>query len=65
MYSTPIDLSKIDRVPVSIVHPMEDEVCDLTMTEWAYAQMQQQEKYLRFEHGGHLKFATASSDDYV
>ena len=26
------------------------------MVEWTYAQMQQEEKYIRFEHGGHLLF---------
>ena len=65
LYSTPVNLSNIDRVPVSIVHPIQDEICDTTMIEWTYAQMQQQEKYLRFEHGGHLKFALASNDGYV
>ena len=65
IYSTPVNLSNIDRVPVSIVHAIQDESCDPTMIEWTYAQMQQEEKFIRFEHGGHTKFALASSDDYV
>ena len=63
IYSTPVDLSNIDRVPVSIVQPIQDEVCDTTMIEWTYAQMQQEEKYLRFEHGGHLKFGFSRSNE--
>ena len=65
IYSTPVDLSKIDRVPVSIVHPVADEVCDMTFIEYTMAKMQQEEKYLRFEHGGHQLFSYASSHDYV
>ena len=57
IYSTPVNLTNIDKVPVTIVHPVQDEVCDSTMVEWTYAQMQQEEKYIRFEHGGHLLFA--------
>ena len=65
IYTTPVNLSNIDRVPVSIVHPLSDELCDPTMIEWTYAQMQQQEKFIRFEHGGHLLFALQASDDLV
>ena len=65
IYSTPVNLGNIDRVPVSIVHAIQDESCDPTMIEWTYAQMQQEEKFIRFEHGGHTLFALASSDDYV
>lgn len=56
IFSTPVNLSNIDRVPVSIVMAIQDEVCDPTMLEWTFAQMQQEEKYIRFEHGGHLLF---------
>ena len=49
-------MSKIDRVPVSIVQPLSDEVCDPIMIEWAYTQVQSEEKYIRFEHGGHFLF---------
>ena len=65
LYSAPVNLSNIDRVPVSIVHPIQDEVCDASMIEWTYAQMQQEEKHLRFEHGGHLLFVFSSANDYV
>ena len=40
IYSTPVNLSNIDRVPVSIVHPISDETCDVESIEWTYAQMQ-------------------------
>ena len=65
IYSTPVNLSNIDRTPVSIVMPIKDEICDPDMIEWTYAQMQQEEKYLRFEHGGHGIFSLYSSDSYV
>ena len=36
IYSTPVQLSNIDRVPVSIVHPDADEYCDAITMEWTY-----------------------------
>ena len=51
-----VDLTKIDRVPVSIVMPVADEVCDPIMAEWHFAQIQSPDKHIRFEHGGHTIF---------
>ena len=34
--SNSIELSKIDRVPVSIVHAISDETCDPTGAEYTY-----------------------------
>ena len=36
-YTDLVDLTKIDRVPVSLVHAVADETCDSTMIEWTYA----------------------------
>lgn len=64
-YTTPVDLSRIDRVPVSIVHPVADGLCDPVMIEWTYTLVRSKEKYIRFEKGGHLLFALDSSDDLL
>lgn len=58
-------MSNIDRVPISIVHAVSDETCDVTTAEWTYTQVQSPDKHIRFEHGGHMLFNAAFKKDYV
>ena len=55
-HSKTIELSNIDRVPVSIIHAIQDETVDFTGAEWTYVQIQSKDKHIRFEHGGHMLF---------
>ena len=48
-----------------MVHPIADELCDPIMMEWTFAQIQSEEKYLRFESNGHSRFAFGSTPDFV
>ena len=52
-----IDLGNIDRVPVSIVHSLDDSRCSTEMAEWFYAQIKSDDKYIRFEMGDHYLFS--------
>ena len=38
-HSPPVNVSNIDRVPVSIVVPVADEVCDPALSEWIYTEI--------------------------
>ena len=64
-YTEPVDLTKIDRVPVSIVHSVSDETCDPVMIEWTYAQVQSPDKHIRFEHGGHSLYNYETKSSFV
>ena len=48
-----VDLSKIDRVPVSIVAPVSDQKCPVEFAEWIYDQITSEEKYIRIEGSNH------------
>ena len=65
IYTEPIHLSNIDRVPVSMVHPIADELCDPIMMEYTYAQIQSEDKHMILEKGGHLLFGFGSTPDFV
>ena len=52
-----IDLTKIDRVPVSIIHPIRDIRCEPEMNaEWAYNQVSTPDKHIQFEEAMHYTF---------
>ena len=52
-----VDLSKIDRVPVSILHPINDYRCEVELNaEWAFNQVKTPDKHLRFEDIIHYTF---------
>ena len=63
--TNPVDLGNIDRVPVSLVVPVADEICSPDMAEWHYTQIQSEQKYIRFEHGGHSIFSYQNSADLM
>ena len=65
LYSTPIELSNIDRVPVTLVHTMDDESCPMEMAEWHLSEIRSPDKFIRFERGSHYKFGYASWDGLV
>lgn len=48
-----IDLSKIDRVPVSMIIASNDNTCPLAYNELLYHEMTTPEKYLQLELGTH------------
>ena len=60
-----VELKNIDRVPVSLVHPVFDRKCPIPQAEYIYSQIASQEKYMRFEHGNHMIFAFYATQDYV
>lgn len=61
-----INLSNIDRVPVSIIHPISDTICDASYAEYTFTEIGTNEKYLRWENGfDHLIFALGVSKGVV
>ena len=60
-----VDLRNIDRVPVSLVHPVFDRLCPVPLAEYTYSQIASYEKYMRYEHGNHLIFGLAATKDAV
>ena len=64
-HSTTIELSNIDRVPVSLIHAISDETVDVTGAEWTYVQIQSKDKHIRFEHGGHMLFAYETKSSFT
>ena len=41
-----------------MVTPVADEICRVEQVEWAYTQIQSEEKYMIMEHGGHAFIIT-------
>ena len=61
-----IDLSNIDRVPISIVHPINDLRCEVEFNaEYAFNQVRSPEKYLRFEDANHYTFIYYGKMDFM
>ena len=58
-------MKNIDRVPVSLVHPIFDRICPTTLAEYTFAQIASPEKYMRFEPGNHGIFQYYATKDYV
>lgn len=48
-----LDLSKVDRVPVTVVSAIMDGLCPTELADWFYNQINSPEKYIWFEKGGH------------
>ena len=68
IYSPIVDLGNIDRVPITLVHTIEDAACSIEAAEWHYTQIKSPDKFIRMEGGGslsHYKFAWASWDGLV
>ena len=52
-----VDLKKIDRVPISIVHPIVDLRCEVELNaEWVYNQIQSKDKHIQFINLNHYSF---------
>ena len=60
-----VDLSNIDRVPVSVVLASNDGTCDNDGGEFTYSQIASKEKYLRYERGGHTLFWSRSDEAFM
>ena len=60
-----VDLSKIDRVPVSFVVAIGDGLCPPELHEAWFASMTTPEKYIRFERGGHMIFWFKADDAFL
>ena len=60
-----VELKNIDRVPVSVVHPVFDRRCSTAHAEYTYSQIASKEKYIRFELGNHLIFSFKATRDYI
>ena len=60
-----VDLSNIDRVPVSMVLAVNDSTCDLPTAEMAYSQITVEEKYLRYEQGAHITFEYKTNPQFL
>ena len=59
-----IDLTKIDRVPVSFVVSASDGLCPPDIPMWMYSQIQS-EKHIRFEHGGHIIYSWKADEAFI
>ena len=42
-------MRNIDRVPVSLVHPVFDRLSPVPLAEYTYSQITSQEKFMRYE----------------
>lgn len=58
-------MARIDRVPVSLVVPIEDTWCPPEYNEWIYAEIKSEEKYLRYELGPHFIFSFWGTDNFI
>ena len=60
-----MDLSKIDRVPVSFVEALGDKLCLPEKHDAWYHQIKSPDKYVRYERGGHLIFGLKDDDAFT
>mmetsp|Transcript_46331 Transcript_46331/g.61339 ORF Transcript_46331/g.61339 Transcript_46331/m.61339 type:complete len:131 (-) Transcript_46331:56-448(-) len=60
-----VDISLIDRTPVSFVIPISDKLCPPELSEWLYSLIRSQEKYVRYERGGHFAPGTKGDVAYL
>ena len=64
-YSDPVELSNINRVPVSIVVSMNDQTCPPEYPEWHYAEITSPEKYIRYEQGRHWIYSIKTTRPFI
>ena len=63
---TPIvDLAIIDRVPITLVLPTADTLCEFPLFEKHFTQIKSPQTYLRFEKGGHVYPAGHKSKEFI
>ena len=60
-----VDLSQIDRVPVTFVIPIDDEVCAPELHEAWFAAISAPDSYIRYERGGHGIFWYKSGNAFL
>ena len=60
-----VELSKIDRVPVSMVISMEDDICPVSLSEWHFNQIRSKDKFIRFERGGHTVYSWRTYEGFI
>ena len=60
--SEPVDLGAINEVPVSLIVASNDEACSVPYAERIFEEMQNAEKYIRYEEGfNHTDFIVGDS----
>ena len=62
IYSPIVDLGNIDRVPVTLVHALDDAGCSIEAAEWHYSQIRSPDTFIRMEIGAHIVFGWAFWD---
>lgn len=60
-----VNVSKIDRVPVSFVVAIGDKLCPPILHERWFAQVTAPDSHIRFERGGHLIFYFKADDAFM
>ena len=65
IYSDPIELSWIDRTPVTVIHPIDDEICPVENAEWYFHEVGTADKHFVPIQGFHLSPMFNFRPEYV
>ena len=60
-----VDMSKIDRVPVSLIMGIKDDLCRTEQHEFYFHQIKSPNSHIQYMRGGHLVFFFRADDAFL